>query len=569
MVIGTSVSLGVLFYYKFRGVVKDEISTSYEQVVSQYVDNINYKLNIYQNLMENIVMNGTVQRIFLNQGQFTPLDTFDVGKQISNEIDSLIFGKNVKEIHSIRLYALNDSFPNDGRYVSNISTIRSEPWFGELNNFEEGSKYFFDITEGTKKQIISFIKPIVNIKSFRERMGFVKLDIDLISLFDVNSMLVNGKCENIYILAGNDGEVIAGSECEITFKDIDFSKLAGKDTGNQIMDIDGAKKILAYKNIEKYGWKALFVFPYSEVESKMMKAVIPIALIVLGILAVLVCLAILFSNFFSSRIYQLIRKMQKVQEGDLEITEFIQGKDEIGMVDAHFNTMVRKLGELINENYIQKLEKREAELNALQAQINPHFLYNALETINSISSLYGCSEVCDITQNLGEMFRYSINIGRNEFVRIEDEINHVRNYINIQMIRFDNRFSVYYGVPEELRPCRILKFILQPLVENVFVHGFKGKKDKGVIKISAVKKGDFLIINIEDNGKGMSEEQLSNLRTYLSEKESWIGMDNRRSIGIKNVNSRIKLTYGDKYGIKVESVQNQGTCVTVVLPYMI
>ena len=230
--------------------------------------------------------------------------------------------------------------------------------------------------------------------------------------------------------------------------------------------------------------------------------------------------------------------------------------------------MIDELKRLINENYIQNLEKREAELNALQSQINPHFLYNTLESINSIASVYRCQEICDISQRLGEMFRYSINIGRSEFTTLDKEIEHIRNYIFIQKIRFKDKFEVYYDIPDELRYMKTLKFILQPIVENSLYHGFEGKNTKGNLEVSACIESHNLILKIKDDGKGMTDEQLDSLNDYVSDMSVKIGNNDKRSIGIRNVNARIKLAYGDSYGIIIRSRQNIGTHVIVTLPVL-
>ena len=172
-------------------------------------------------------------------------------------------------------------------------------------------------------------------------------------------------------------------------------------------------------------------------------------------------------------INRLISKMDRVKGGNFDIlaSDVIDGDDEVATIDRNFNDMVKMLKKLIDDNYVQKLSTREAELNALKFQINPHFLFNTLETINAMSTELGVNQIGVISQKLGEMFRYSLNVSPGELELLKNELRHVRNYVDIQKIRFDDMFDVVYEVPEEFMTCRVMRFILQPIVENAIKYG--------------------------------------------------------------------------------------------------
>lgn len=210
--------------------------------------------------------------------------------------------------------------------------------------------------------------------------------------------------------------------------------------------------------------------------------------------------------------------MLKVQKkGDLEITETVEGKDEIGELDDYFNGSIEKIKSLVRENYIQKkLEKREAELVALQFQINPHFLYNTLESINYIAEIYECNEVSIMSQKLGEMFRYSLNKDSDEFVMLYQEESHIRNYMDIQNIRFDNKYKIKSEISEDVKESKVLKFILQPIVENAITYGFN-KKEVGTIKIKADIINDYLMIRVSDDGIGIDGKKLEELNVLIND----------------------------------------------------
>ncbi|MEG0388708.1 MAG: histidine kinase, partial [Niameybacter sp.] len=207
-----------------------------------------------------------------------------------------------------------------------------------------------------------------------------------------------------------------------------------------------------------------------------------------------------------------------------------------------------------------------SELRNLQLQINPHFLYNTLETISALAAVKGAFEICDLCEKLGDIFRYSLGKNYGEYVTIRQELKHTQNYIFIQKARFGEKFEVYYEVEEALMEHQILRFILQPIVENAIVHGLGTCATKGKLTIFVGKEGTDIIIKVEDNGVGMTKERLALILEYINDNE--VKLKNRtRSIGIRNVHQRIRLVCGNDYGINIQSELNQGSCFTIRLPF--
>lgn len=561
--------LTLIFYQMFQQIIENEIGTSYEQIVNQYVDSINYKLGIYQNLLDNIAVNALVQDIFSQQDKIKFSDTYEISKKFSKEIDNfLVSAKKAWEIRSIFLYALHDEFPSDGRYISNIKVAESEGWYKKL---KKGLPFncFFYTTEGLKQDVVALTRPIgaLDGKNYDERIGLAKIDLYAAQVFDSGSSQSGENTRNIYIFDEEGNVIYNGSKVEFPYSMVkNFDEVLSREAGREVIKESGVKEILVYKRINNYGWKAVVLFPYNEVDKKVKDVGASILLTVLVMMVVIIALAIFLSKFFSRRMNLLVKKMKRIEKGDLEVTEVIEGKDEIGMMDTHFNQMMGKLNELIYENYIQKIEKREAELNALQMQINPHFLYNTLESISAIAAVYSCQEICTICEKLGKIFRYSMNIRRSEFVTLCEEIEHIQNYIYIQKIRFDDRFYVFYNIPDTILKCKVLRFILQPIVENAIYHGFEKKRGKGCLEIAASIVDDHLVIQVQDDGIGMTDQEVERLNAYINERENNILDEHKKSIGIRNVNSRIKLAHGDFYGITIKSRLNTGTQVLIKLP---
>jgi len=247
--------------------------------------------------------------------------------------------------------------------------------------------------------------------------------------------------------------------------------------------------------------------------------------------------------------------------------KYTKRRDEIGLLYTEYNQMIDSLNEYIKKDYQNKLITLDAQMRALEAQIDAHFLFNTLETINSIAEIEEVESIATISMALGNMFRYSIKT-QSELVSLADELNHVKDYVSIQTIRFDNRFSIQYNIPEEYKNYKVLKLILQPVIENSINHGFKHCMISGIITITAYKDADTLCICIRDNGIGMNTLQLQNLNSLLQSesKLNELGHREHQSIGLKNIHSRIRLYYGAVYGLSVESKEQEGTAITIRVP---
>jgi two-component system, sensor histidine kinase YesM len=565
-------TMSFVFYNKMVQNIKKELNISYNQVAKQYIDKINYKIDIYSQLSDNICANGIIQQLFSFKQEIRSVEIINVSKKISKEIDMMIFGKIGKEIHNIMLYPYNEKFPSYSTHVGSIKSVRNEDWFEKIHSTNEYSNCFYYKIKGINKNIISFTKIIYNLNgdTFGERLGFVKIDIDAARFFNTDFVNEDNVSNDIFILDEKGNIMFSNNTIsdKIDSRGYDYLLSQSDKTMDEEVISDG---IAIYQGFPSNDWRAVFVFHYDKLQYKIRKIRKLVILIAAILLVVIIILSMIFSSTVSCRIRLLMNKMKEIENGKLETSQLIQGKDEIGVLDKYFNRMLGKLKDLINKNYVQQIERKEAELSALQSQINPHFLYNTLESINSIASVYGCFEICKISQRLGEMFHYSINIGRHEFVVLEEELIHIKNYIEIQKIRFDDKFEVFYNINEEIKQCKVLKFILQPIVENSVYHGFKDKRGKGCLKISAnveerrFKEG-IMVLEVIDDGIGMEPEKLRYLNEYINGSDNNISSQYKKSIGVKNVNYRIKLTYGDSYGIRIKSKRNVGTQVILRLP---
>lgn len=385
------------------------------------------------------------------------------------------------------------------------------------------------------------------------------------------------------LITDSQGRYIAGTE---DMKTAELKRLEGMNENKEDVGYSGdiqykGEDYLLYKGVADINdWQIYILKSKNDLLNslgRLRKLVILLAVVLIGISLVLIAF---LSRQLTSSLYRLAIQMNRMRSGELEARYYYPYKDEVGSLAKSFNYMADQVEKSMKkqEEYIAVLkderdfveqvqkQKRKAELRALQAQINPHFLYNTLNTITWLASDKGMDEIRILSNSLGKLFRISLSRGA-EVISIQDEIEHVRSYLTIQEIRYSEVMRYEIDVPEELRHYTILKLVLQPLVENSIYHGIKGKETMSDIRIHAKRMSDlegdeWIQFVVEDNGTGISPEKLESINEDLEEGTT----DNRDGYGIFNVNERIKLYYGEKYGLYYESREGEWTKAILTIP---
>ena len=287
---------------------------------------------------------------------------------------------------------------------------------------------------------------------------------------------------------------------------------------------------------------------------------------VVAFAAIFVLITVL-SYYIPLSITRPIRKLSEVTDqvakGDLTVRSDVRSGAEVSVLSDSLNTMIDKIDELLEQVKKEQIRLRKAEFELLQSQINPHFLYNTLDAIVWLAEAGEQKKVVSMVGSLSDFFRTSLNQGK-DIITIKEELQHSRSYLEIQQMRYQDILNYEIYVPEELHRYLIPKITIQPLVENALYHGIKNKRGPGRIVISGRKEEDFLILQIEDNGIGMRKERLDQVKEGMNQK-----IPTEKDIyGLYNVNERIRLNFGEKYGISIESTYGEGTVVSVILPYV-
>ncbi|MCR2807522.1 sensor histidine kinase [Paenibacillus soyae] len=319
-------------------------------------------------------------------------------------------------------------------------------------------------------------------------------------------------------------------------------------------------------------WRLTLVQPVKELYAQTDQ----LQLYTVGIIAISVLLAVGISWIvyigIASPVDKLYKGMKRISIGNMNVQLENKREDELGYLTEAFNRMVVDQRRLIEEHYEQQLRLAKTELKFLQTQINPHFLYNTLDSINWTAKNYEADEISEMVLNLSRFFRLSLNKGKEVFT-VDESLSHLHYYIRIQQIRFLDSFTVRYDIQEESRPVPIMKLLLQPLVENAILHGMEGKTEGGLLVISSwIEDGETLHIGVRDNGPGMSEERASYVRQELErlsrrDDDLFSPEEEYKDLfGLRNVLSRLKLYYGKGAALTIDTVPGEGTSVVITLP---
>lgn len=285
------------------------------------------------------------------------------------------------------------------------------------------------------------------------------------------------------------------------------------------------------------------------------------------IFTVILAGAIMFSRKIMKGITEPIRRLSEATKqagsGDFAVRAQEDSDDELAVLNTSFNQMVEKIGQLVEDIRVEQMNLRQTELKVLQAQINPHFLYNTLDSIIWLAEAGEKEQVVQMVSSLSDFFRTTLSKGR-DYITLQEEEMHIRSYLQIQQFRYRDILKYDIQIPQKLHPCPILKLTLQPLVENALYHGIKNKRGMGHISVTGSEEEDRLIFCVRDNGIGMTTEHLAHVRDMICGQH--MDASNPSGFGLFNVNQRMQLNYGPSYGLEIDSVYGEGTIVTVVIP---
>lgn len=558
--------ISIFLFYKLDRTAQAEVQDYHDQITSQYMKNIEEKLQQYRNSLE-VIANNTV---ILNTLTDETLNPYDKGELVSKEVNNSLLLEKQSEVRNCMIYSSVQDCKIYGRRASMMQQASREVWYLQERVIKDDCFSYFALKDS--EPILSLVKDIEELDTehlSRSQLGIIKLDVAMKRLFVPAGTDSEENATYDVIVYKNEGE-----DAKILYQTLkengsEILKKYWSDTAKEETGANSEGLIDTYtvagQTLEDYGLNLLFLFDNQDSLEKRAEIIETILPLLLLLMIAVTGVIYWYSKDFSSRVELLVKKFRRAETGDLSVSEKISGTDEIAVLDQQFNRMLGKLDQLIKTSYVQKLENKEAQLKNLQLQINPHFLYNTLETISSIAAVKQVFVVCDICGKLGEIFRYSLGKNYGELVPLEQEMTHIKNYMFIQKIRYGDRLQVFYNIDVDAAHVHIPRFILQPIVENAISHGLSNLTSVGTLEVSAFEKKDRLYIEIEDDGEGMVREKVAEITRFINTAKP---VEGKKNIGIRNVNQRIKLAYGEAYGITIRSAPYQGSRFTIQLPIM-
>ena len=558
--------ISIFLFYKLDRTAQAEVQDYHDQITSQYMKNIEEKLQQYRNSLE-VIANNTV---ILNTLTDETLNPYDKGELVSKEVNNSLLLEKQSEVRNCMIYSSVQDCKIYGRRASMMQQASREVWYLQERVIKDDCFSYFALKDS--EPILSLVKDIEELDTehlSRSQLGIIKLDVAMKRLFVPAATDSEENATYDVIVYKNEGE-----DAKILYQTLkengsEILKKYWSDTAKEETGANSEGLIDTYtvagQTLEDYGLNLLFLFDNQDSLEKRAEIIETILPLLLLLMIAVTGVIYWYSEDFSSRVELLVKKFRRAETGDLSVSEKISGTDEIAVLDQQFNRMLGKLDQLIKTSYVQKLENKEAQLKNLQLQINPHFLYNTLETISSIAAVKQVFVVCDICGKLWEIFRYSLGKDYGELVPLEQEMTHIKNYMFIQKIRYGDRLQVFYNIDVDAAHVHIPRFILQPIVENAISHGLSNLTSVGTLEVSAFEKKDRLYIEIEDDGEGMVREKVAEITRFINTAKP---VEGKKNIGIRNVNQRIKLAYGEAYGITIRSAPYQGSRFTIQLPIM-
>lgn len=543
--------VSVSLYHLFSDSAEKNAATSTQQIIDQ----VSLNLNSY---IEGMMEISDIIRSSLKSDTYTKDDL----PYVLN-----VTAKIRKDIATVVVYSQrgNVIISNPRGVYSKNFDVTQQDWFISLVNNPVDyiflSPHVQRFFEDSHPWVVSLCRGATYYENEKPVVMLTVVDMNFRTIEKMCNNVSLGKRGYIYIV-DKSGNMVYHPQQQMIYAGLKTENTMDallREPGSYFEDFNGERRVMTVKNVSYSGWKIVGISYVDEIVTN--KKYFNSFILIISLFGIV--FEILASLFISAKISQPIKRLEKhmkrLENGDFDISVEVKGEDEVKRLSKAFNMMVARIKTLMEQIIKEQEEKRKSELKALQAQINPHFLYNTLDSIVWMNENRNYDGVTVMVAALAKLFRISLSKG-NEMISIADEVEHARSYLIIQKIRYKDKFEYTIDVEPGLQSKRTLKLILQPIIENAIYHGISPLNEKGIIKISVIAEENNILLQVSDNGYGIKPEILEGL--LVQESISYYS----GGVGLKNVNERIKLCYGKNYGIEIKSEMDVGTKVNIRIP---
>ncbi|MCD7745195.1 MAG: sensor histidine kinase [Lachnospiraceae bacterium] len=498
----------------------------------------------------------------------------DIASESLDEEMYLLYAANTEKVVSIACYTVDGSLvaASPVAMVKQNVDVTAQEWFtdaiDQLENFHFSVPHvqnLFDDSTYRYDWVISLSRTVELNDNGTSVLGVLLVDMDYGSLEDLFEKVNTDATSEYFYLMDQSGNIIYHPKQDLIhsglYQENNQEAISyGDESTTEVFE--GEKRIVTQRTISYTGWKMVRVVPMSSfVTMQDSSRYLIVMLIALSLLAM-----VIVNQLVSRRITMPLRRLndsvKEWEAGNMEPDIYVGGSSEVEHLGLTLRATLAQIQELMQDIVVEQEEKRKSELDALQSQINPHFLYNTLDSIVWMITGERYDEAVFMIQQLASLFRISLSRG-STIIKVEDEIKHAQNYMNIQKIRYKNTFRVEFDIDPEVLECCIVKLVVQPLLENAIYYGMEGMDDEGEILVRGYRTGSDVYLEVRDNGLGMPEEEAARLLTDS-------GRERKRGsgVGLINVHNRIRLRFGEQYGLLIETAPDEGMTVRIHIPYI-
>lgn len=558
------ITMDVFLYIKEKDSITQDSVKAIQNSVTQVKETMELKLYILDRVSFSIAANrGIFELLSGETGGKSPRLEEILYKNMEKEdlINTVLISEMSawKDISGIYIYSLDGKVYYRSKKVSFVKEYdyREENWFKEIYKGDKIRDYVVSNYDSHRvlnsEPVISVVRKIFNIDTGL-LVGYVKIDMDQKKIVDgiLKKPLLDE--ESSFGLYNSNGDKLLGDLEGIQSYPFNDTTSKREDTYEL-----NAKSIKAILPVDKTSWQLIYNFTLSKISQEMKRVYFTHGLLLIGSVLVALLISYLVSLRMSRDIKVLKSAMELAELGDLNARSQVKTRDEIGALSESFNTMIDNIRQLYDKLYKSEIETIEAQISALQAQINPHFLYNTLECIDALALSDGNEVIGEIIRALIDSFEYAFKGGKTS--TLEEELKHVKNYVDIIMIRYPDKMDVSIEVEESFLGLQLPRLTLQPIVENAILHGVLKRRQKGHILIKAYAELEQLILEVSDNGVGIDKEKLRHINSQFKQTDR---DEKKNNIGLLNVNNRIKYFYGNDFGLTISC--DDLTSVKITLP---